>query len=716
MSYWQHGYGAYQNFYQYSGRPPEPMHDPKTAPMHQPHQPLPQKDWHAWGNQSAAAPSAFPPPPQPPPQQLYPGGWTSDPRAAAQSSYSVQPRPSEPIDEEGEGLDDQPVPKNPGSSGHPNNCKPCNKYNRSRPDSCKHEDKCDFCHMDHERPKHRGQRGRHALQRRQYLENREDMPKYLRDLIDQIYTVPHRIIDEIKGLLGNVSVSSERDHKCGLVLTRIRDIGIMAQNSRPDHARLRGAVIDTGIDGPVSTAELDGRCKWLIGTLHLMVRKMHDSKEPQNRIEDSVANVLEQCKSLKNLITSDEEPNAQVRSAMEATELQSMQQQVTSDADYASSALRLPKTVEDRLRDHLKVWKIAYEKFEALVRNEPEHEIQSLLKSFEQAEDQARNMNDQERLDMGHLLRDCRSLSEFKKCLQENDVIDDFRSRFLDELEGAQGFDDLEHLQAVKPVFPIVPRKECSVTWKGGEFRLPYNEGGSAGSLREAIAKYLTEPSHTPVGAPTVLTSQVHLGVLGLPMEFDDKDSIPPLVQEHLRAVIVVTVSEEDMKLPSIKAYAKILLILEEDESWCSKSDFALLTAMINALDARQILKDAVELKEALTAKAHLASVFELVKRDIGQEDFKRLRELVGEPHANLRIELNDRFKFLEEKVNSLTLQELKTARSINRVRQILDDIVLEANKPEKDTEHHEIQARLASSEKLGVLRDRIRDALDPLA
>eukprot|EP00440_Ansanella_granifera_P037721 gb/GFBE01040922.1/.p1 GENE.gb/GFBE01040922.1/~~gb/GFBE01040922.1/.p1 ORF type:complete len:383 (+),score=37.57 gb/GFBE01040922.1/:1-1149(+) len=64
-------------------------------------------------------------------------------------------------------------------------CKPCNRYFPIRP--------CLFCDTTHERPKHRGQRGRHALQRRQYLESRVH-----RHVVDNVCEVLPPINDEIK--------------------------------------------------------------------------------------------------------------------------------------------------------------------------------------------------------------------------------------------------------------------------------------------------------------------------------------------------------------------------------------------------------------------------------------------------------------------------------------------------------------------------------------
>eukprot|EP00927_Polykrikos_kofoidii_P061800 TRINITY_DN56627_c0_g1_i1.p1 TRINITY_DN56627_c0_g1~~TRINITY_DN56627_c0_g1_i1.p1 ORF type:complete len:370 (-),score=60.23 TRINITY_DN56627_c0_g1_i1:120-1229(-) len=192
------------------------------------------------------------------------------------------------------------LPGNPGSELHPTECKPCNKFSPARPhDSCKHALACEFCHGPHERPKHRGQRGRHALQRRQYLESRADMPIEVCDLVDRIYKIPHDGVDEAKLRLAKL-VPEEREAKVIMLLDTIRSIGERAQDARPDNARLRGARITS--DGSTTVAELDGRCKWLVGTLHLMVRKMWEAREGIDKIDAVVSDLLEACERIPEVL------------------------------------------------------------------------------------------------------------------------------------------------------------------------------------------------------------------------------------------------------------------------------------------------------------------------------------------------------------------------------------------------------------------------------
>eukprot|EP00440_Ansanella_granifera_P070426 gb/GFBE01076421.1/.p1 GENE.gb/GFBE01076421.1/~~gb/GFBE01076421.1/.p1 ORF type:complete len:348 (+),score=79.61 gb/GFBE01076421.1/:1-1044(+) len=193
-------------------------------------------------------------------------------------------------------------PCNPGSRDHPNGCKPCNKYNPNRPnDSCKHALTCAFCHgREHERPKHRGQRGRHALQRRQYLESRESMNEELREYVDEVYRVPPKVMEKIKERLQGMETAA-REQQVQLLVERIAHIGDQAQHQRPDSTRVRGVRMET--QEYTAPSDLDSRFKWLTGTLHLMIRKMwdNDSKEESEKlkeIKESVERILKQCEEL----------------------------------------------------------------------------------------------------------------------------------------------------------------------------------------------------------------------------------------------------------------------------------------------------------------------------------------------------------------------------------------------------------------------------------
>jgi len=131
------------------------------------------------------------------------------------------------------------------------------------------------------------------------LETRDqERPEFTR-LIDDIYKVPHETIDTIKQKLARYN-SDEKDIKVMHVLERIRDIGENAQSARPDNMRLRGARITA--DSAPSIAELDGRCKWLVGTLHLMVRKMKDAGEDLHDLQRTVDGILQEVKDLVSCV------------------------------------------------------------------------------------------------------------------------------------------------------------------------------------------------------------------------------------------------------------------------------------------------------------------------------------------------------------------------------------------------------------------------------
>lgn len=168
-------------------------------------------------------------------------------------------------------------------------------------DSCKHARTCAFCHgRDHERPKHRGQRGRHALQRRQYLETREGMPEKLRGLVDRVYEVPPAVMEECKKRLQGLDAVARELHVQAIVQS-IAVIGDRAQGKRPDNQRVRGARMEA--QEYTATSDLDSRFKWLTGTLHLMCRKMWENEDlsEDERLEEMqrvVPGILEECQKL----------------------------------------------------------------------------------------------------------------------------------------------------------------------------------------------------------------------------------------------------------------------------------------------------------------------------------------------------------------------------------------------------------------------------------
>eukprot|EP00913_Durusdinium_trenchii_P023596 g22169.t2 len=119
------------------------------------------------------------------------------------------------------------------------------------------------------------QRGRHALQRRQFLESRDVLNDQLVLIIDRIYKEPHEIMDKAKRRLRDEYIpgTPEWDREVSYIVREIANIGDKAQNQRPDNARVRKAGAEQPPESSQVDLDLESRCKWYTGTLHLLVRK-----------------------------------------------------------------------------------------------------------------------------------------------------------------------------------------------------------------------------------------------------------------------------------------------------------------------------------------------------------------------------------------------------------------------------------------------------------
>ena len=156
-------------------------------------------------------------------------------------------------------------PKNPGSIFHHNGqCKPCNKFIAGKLNSCKHENKCKFCHnIGHEQPKHRGQRGRHAIQKRLLIQQQLNYPNYIIDSINMIYKKIQNEYNKIKIILYTIQDSNERINKNQYIAIEIKNIGIYALSKRPKFERSQNSTID--ITKIITVSDLDNKIKWLEG-------------------------------------------------------------------------------------------------------------------------------------------------------------------------------------------------------------------------------------------------------------------------------------------------------------------------------------------------------------------------------------------------------------------------------------------------------------------
>jgi hypothetical protein len=194
-----------------------------------------------------------------------------------------------------------------GGWGHATRqCRPCNKFVAGKPNSCKHAEKCMFCHeLGHIQPKHRGQRGRHAIQRRQFLEDLKNYPVWFQELVHSVYDVPHTVMADLKKKLYEVQDLEQRKSEVRILAAEITRIGQAAQKKRPACPRIQ----DSCFQPPetMTVADLDGRLKWLQGTFHLMIRKIYESdplETKQAELQDTVDKLLRDVRSLVDLAPS----------------------------------------------------------------------------------------------------------------------------------------------------------------------------------------------------------------------------------------------------------------------------------------------------------------------------------------------------------------------------------------------------------------------------
>ncbi|OLP87017.1 Mitochondrial phosphate carrier protein [Symbiodinium microadriaticum] len=167
-------------------------------------------------------------------------------------------------------------------SAHPE-CHPCRQFNPKRgTSSCRFGSTCNFCHHpDHKRAKHRGQRGRHAVQRREFQEERAAAgalggnPRLV--ALDRIYTEPNQLVEDARAAMQRTcaklreAVEQELDK-------RMWQSGMDAQCLRPDSVRIKCSNPNPESDVSI-LPDLNKRSKWLTGTLHLLIKKYQDSTD-----------------------------------------------------------------------------------------------------------------------------------------------------------------------------------------------------------------------------------------------------------------------------------------------------------------------------------------------------------------------------------------------------------------------------------------------------
>ncbi|CAJ1454580.1 unnamed protein product [Effrenium voratum] len=162
---------------------------------------------------------------------------------------------------------------NPGSLGHPEDCKPCRQLNLDG--GCKYGKLCNFCHLEHPRVKHRSQRGRHSLQKKEFQQQKDKLPKEQVRLVDRIYDEMENYYQAMKQIFSAVSQGpNSLDALEEQVAHEITQIGSLAQEMRPDSARIPAHAGETK-----TVQTLQAKCKWLSGTVHLCIRKWCEAED-----------------------------------------------------------------------------------------------------------------------------------------------------------------------------------------------------------------------------------------------------------------------------------------------------------------------------------------------------------------------------------------------------------------------------------------------------
>ena len=133
------------------------------------------------------------------------------------------------------------------------------------------------------------------MQKKEYLEQKKVLPWEFTKNVDLVYNDPFEAFQAIKKLLGSKESSAVEQR----VLVEINEIGKFAQEQRPDNANLRRTS-----EPAKKQVELQGRCKWLSGTLHLMIRKIYEDKETNEQQKfEAIQTAVEEClKRLKTVL------------------------------------------------------------------------------------------------------------------------------------------------------------------------------------------------------------------------------------------------------------------------------------------------------------------------------------------------------------------------------------------------------------------------------
>ena len=150
------------------------------------------------------------------------------------------------------------------------------------------------------------------------------MPAKLAEIIDLIYFVTNGEQQKVKKFMQYLKTVLEKFQEAVevKVLAAVNNIGQQAQCLRPDNARVR-RTCEPGVGE--KQVDLASRYKWLSGTLHLLVRKLFESKEQsevarleliQKHVEICLHQLSEETKRLDQLAAQLGEALERVRQSL----------------------------------------------------------------------------------------------------------------------------------------------------------------------------------------------------------------------------------------------------------------------------------------------------------------------------------------------------------------------------------------------------------------
>lgn len=133
-----------------------------------------------------------------------------------------------------------------------------------------------------------------------------EMPERVTWMVDKIYRTASEEHERCRKFLKALAILSVVLRECleETLMRKLNRIGHQVQQARPDAFRLG----KSGAEVATEKVELGNRFKWLSGTLHLFVRKCHDSLSDVDELEKKVDAFLDELtKAVQELQTLLEE-------------------------------------------------------------------------------------------------------------------------------------------------------------------------------------------------------------------------------------------------------------------------------------------------------------------------------------------------------------------------------------------------------------------------